>query len=833
MRGPTRLCAFIAGLMLAGGLATVAQSTAADPLFASAYRSHDTGVGWTGPRATAVGDLNGDGKPDVAVANYESTSVSILLGDGEGGFGQRTTYDAGGSGVGTMTVAIGDLNGDGHPDVAAGSYYSGSVTLLFGDGNGSFMMTSFATGTYPYCVEIRDLNGDGYSDLVMSSGTSTAIVSVFLGTGGGGFGPRTDFGTGLYPHGLAIGDVNGDGKLDLVTANNSPRTVSVLLGNGGGSFGAKHDFSTSGYAEQVVIGDLNGDGKPDLATANYNSSLVGTISVLLGNGDGTFGAANTNNGTWPSGTPGVALADLNSDGKRDLVAVNYATEGMVSVLLGNGAGVFTRSDFVSGSTPYAVVIADMNVDGKPDLVTTNYSPGTVAVLLGNGDATFGRVTPVPGNNSRFVALRDLNGDGRLDLVAGLLAGGTSVSLGNGDGSFGTEVDYPAGGSTVVFGDLNGDGKTDLVTISGANVSVLLGNGDGGFGAAASFPDAGNPTGLVLGDVNGDGALDVVTSHPIDYTKPYPYPPDTRVSVLLGNGNGLLGPATYFVTARGPRGLALADLNGDGNLDFVAACYDGNVVSALYGNGQGVFTGRTDFATAGARPISVAIADLDPDGIPDMLVANSGATSGPGLLSVLHGNGAGGFGSPAVFPVGRSAESVEVRDLNGDGALDVAVGCVGPGAISVLLGSGAGSFAGRADYGVGYQPGGLAVGDLNGDGSPDLLTGSTHRLATVLLNSRHPLVGVGPRQPIGFALLGATPNPARGRFHVDFSLPEAQPASIELFDVSGRRVDRRRIAGLGPGLHRIALEPRVLAPGVYLIRLNQGRRVATVRAIVIR
>src|SRR5260221_504281 len=254
----------ITGLVLAIGLGTSASHSVANPLFGAAFYSSATG---TGP----------------FIAPY--------------------------------CVAIGDLNGDGHLDVAAGNYYAGTISLLLGDGSGSFAVTQLATGSNPYTVVIRDLNGDGKSDLVMTSGSATATVSVFLGNGNGSFGVRTDFGTGPYPHGLAIDDVNGDGRLDLVTANN-PRTVSVLLGNGDGSFGAKHDFSTVDYAEGVVIGDLNGDGIPDLATQNYRGSgLPGTISVLIGNGDGSFGAANTSIGSWSdaSNPASLAIGDLNGE----------------------------------------------------------------------------------------------------------------------------------------------------------------------------------------------------------------------------------------------------------------------------------------------------------------------------------------------------------------------------------------------------------------------------------------------------------------------------------------------------------------------------------------
>jgi hypothetical protein len=227
----------------------------------------------------------------------------------------------------------------------------------------------------PYSVAIGDLNGDGNPDLAVANmGSNT--VSVLLGTGTGNFGAKTDFATGNGPYSVAIGDVSGDGKLDLVTANNSSSTVSVLLGTGTGSFGAKTDFATGAGTVFVAIGDLNGDGKPDLAVANFYSN---TVSVLLGTGTGSFGVkTDFASGTNPAS---VAIADLNGDGKPDLAVANFGSNA-ASVLLGTGTGSFgAKTDFATGGAPYWVAIRDLNGDGKPDLTVANRGSGTVSVLL--------------------------------------------------------------------------------------------------------------------------------------------------------------------------------------------------------------------------------------------------------------------------------------------------------------------------------------------------------------------------------------------------------------------------------------------------------------------
>jgi hypothetical protein len=179
----------------------------------------------------AIGNLNGDGKPDLVVANLNSITVSVLLGNGDGTFGTRTDFATGSN---PLSVAIGDLNGDGKSDLATASRYSNSVSVLLGNGNGTFgVKTDFATGTQPYCAAIGDLDGDGNSDLAVANYSSNT-VSVLLGRGDGTFGAKTDFGTGNTPWFVAIGDLNRDGKLDLGTANGTSNSVSVLLNAGSG-----------------------------------------------------------------------------------------------------------------------------------------------------------------------------------------------------------------------------------------------------------------------------------------------------------------------------------------------------------------------------------------------------------------------------------------------------------------------------------------------------------------------------------------------------------------------------------------------------------------------
>jgi hypothetical protein len=343
------------------------------------------------PDSVAIGDFNGDGKRDLAVANSGSKNVSVLLGNGAGSFGKPRNFAAG---AGQTSVAIGDFNGDGNPDLAvtnSGSSNSGSgnVSVLLGNGAGRFgTPRNFVVGRLPASVAIGDLNRDGNPDLAVANrGSSSISVSVLLGNGDGTFGAARNFALNSGPTSVAIGDFNGDGNPDLALARRA-YVVSVLLGNGDGTFGAKTDFGVGLGPSSVAIEDLNGDGNPDLAVAASGSykQQPGTVSILLGNGAGNFGAATKfAAGFYPYS---IAVRDLNRDNKPDL-AVSNATVGSgfghVSILIGNGAGSFAAPKHLQvGLQPLSVAIGNLNAGSYPDLAVANASSNNVAVLLNGG-----------------------------------------------------------------------------------------------------------------------------------------------------------------------------------------------------------------------------------------------------------------------------------------------------------------------------------------------------------------------------------------------------------------------------------------------------------------
>ena len=356
----------------------------------------------TAPLAEVVADLNRDGKPDLVVANSVSNTVSVLLGNGDGTFQAAQNYAVGQDPV---SVAVGDFNGDGRLDLAVANNQSSNVSILLGNGDGTFqtartipivgMNPPFVN---PLSVAVGDVNRDGKADLVVSvsfPGTLSSLagsVYVLLGNGDGTFQAQQQVAQALGR--VTLADLRGDGKLDVVLAsgimqNFSTTTIGVLLGNGDGTFQAEQFYNTGGVGpSNVAVADLNGDGKLDLVVANSQTISGGplgggNVGVLLGNGDGTFQAAQTfaiSNGAPTS----VAVGDFNGDGKPDLaVALEpNGVPGEVDVLPGNGDGTFRPGQLTAvGSNPLAVAVADFNRDGKPDLATANVNSNNVTVLL--------------------------------------------------------------------------------------------------------------------------------------------------------------------------------------------------------------------------------------------------------------------------------------------------------------------------------------------------------------------------------------------------------------------------------------------------------------------
>jgi hypothetical protein len=560
---------------------------------------------------------------------------------------------------------------------------------------------------------------------------------------------------------------------------------------------------------------------------------------------------------------GIAIGDLNGDGNPDLVVPNYTTAHNVSVVLGNGDGTFgPRNDYGAGMGNVSVAIADLDLDGQLDVVATDEG-GKVWILRGRGDGTLGAATGIPVANGivAHVKVGDLNGDRKPDLVTATFDGPVSVLLGNGDGTFAPDVDYPGvGGLCVAIGDLNGDGNPDLATpaypccFPGANtVLVLLGNGDGTFRPGQSFAAGGSLAGLQsvsIADLDSDGNPDMVVGDV------------GHICVLMGDGAGGFPKLATFLAHHGDgpwpyqgQEVGVGDLNGDGKPDIVVADeWDPSPPSApgllvFLGNGDGTFCENLVY---GARSsYAVAIGDVNGDAKADLVsVGEVLLNTGPDPIKLdleVHpsevdlGSDREWITATIELPRPYRVSEIDVSSIRLNGAVRPSRSSIDDGELTLkfawadvretlvpgrrvpvtLVAAMGGDRLRGADWirvkGKIHRPG----SDQGGD---PLATGTFAGTAL-----RDPRAAAGADAAAAFAL--QPQNPARGRIDVRFLLAGPEPATLDVFDVSGRRMMSREVASGSAGWHTVGLGEA--APGLYHIRLSQAGRSLTSRVAVIR
>jgi hypothetical protein len=580
------------------------------------------------PSAIAVGDFNHDGKLDIAVGGGSSGvgthELWVLLGNGDGTFqaplgNTMTDYQ--------YFVVAGDFNGDGNLDLVTGS--STDTWILLGNGNGTFQQAVLIgngdVGPYGNSAAVGDIDGDGKLDLaIANSGHQVnnnipGTVTILLGTGAGTFLPPLVVQAGVYPYSVQLADFDGDGKLDLAAANTGDSHIEIFRGNGDGTFQAGTNYPVgANWMSTIAVADFNGDGLPDVAAS---SAFTDNVSVLLSKRDGEFhDVATYGTGTQPYA---IATGDFNGDGKLDLAVADSGTNATdlnskkVSVLLGNGDGTFAAAvNYSVGTLASSVATADFNGDGKLDLAVVNHGDGTISILLGNGDGTFQAAIAYPaGTNAISLAVADFNGDGRLDLAVGSLGASNatqiSILLGNGDATFQAALNSTipsADVDAISAADFNGDGKLDLAVASygSNNVTIMLGDGNGNFQASPNPLGALGPVSVVAGDLDGDGKADLVVGNYFT----------SQIAVFLGNGDGSFQSPNYYKIGNDPVGIAIADLNGDSRPDLAVVNVNDHFVSIFAGKGDGTFEDGVNYG-ASKGPSAVVVGDFNSDGKPDL------------------------------------------------------------------------------------------------------------------------------------------------------------------------------------------------------------------------
>jgi hypothetical protein len=707
-------CTFISNL--------TAATTSPDFFTAPAYPlGITTGGAYAFPIATT--DFNHDGVSDVVTAFSNLTdspnTVSVLIGLKNGTFKPAVNYSITGLAV---NIGVGDLNNDGREDIVVLSASpSTAINILLGNGDGTFQKPRqlFVPGEGRSGLAVGDFNGDGDLDIAFNNGNKGVVV--LLGKADGTFQAPVTYSAGPLPVSLATADLNGDGKLDLVVANN--HFAEILLGNGDGTFQpAVQGPDTAG---QILLADVNNDGKLD---------LISGLGVALGNGNGTFQAEVP----YPTSAGGLSVAaiDLNGDGKLDVI-LSLSSDHSIGVLLGNGNGTFQPpSQYLVADQPRSLVAGKFGSIQSPGIAVTDVSalatngssnPGVeVALSNSNGALLAPPVTVGNGGGSFAAAVGDLNGDGKLDV---LVTNGVDLTAQFGNGDFTFQPPTPVlssnlGAGAMAIGDLNGDKQQDIVVVTGtgstsSSVAVLLNTGSGTFASPVLYPlpEPVNCT-IALGDFNGDHKLDIAISS-CNKT--------SSLEILLNNGDGTFKAATETEVvniSQSQQSFALGDFNGDGKLDIATITYTSEDVSQITifpGKGDGTFSAPVNYP---APTLSgyIRSADFNGDGKLDLVAGGSNIYGS--YVSVLLNNGSGAFSDPVNSPAGSGPSYLTVGDFNHDGKQDIAtINSAGFPLISVLNGNGDGTFQPFTSVLADSNQARTAVfaGDFNGDNKLDLLT----------------------------------------------------------------------------------------------------------------
>lgn len=748
-----------------------------------------------GVAASVPGDFNRDGRVDIAVADTGG-SVGIYQGDGTGRFAFASFLT-----VGTLpsALAVSDFNEDGIPDLAYVDRTANAVNILVGDGAFNFTApgTPFATGTSPSAIVVGDFNSDGIADFAVANSGSNN-VSIARGTGAGSYAPGGTIAVCNQPTGIVQGLFDGFAGVDLAVVCQGSSTLQVVSGSPGGTFSPPGGaLPTINVPLALATFDFNLDGVLDLVMTHPADN---TVRVWRGNAGGGFALPGT---TYPAGNTPTALSigDFNADGRTDVAVANQGGR-RVTVLTSDAFGGLTplaAGPFRSGDGSIGVSSADIDRDGRSDLIVTNSISPYVDVLVGRVPASVSILTiaPVSANlgsavtitasvtpstatgtvtfydGARPLGTATITGPGNASLTTIMIAAGArkiravyggsathaiavsaptnyTVSAGAATG-FGspTNVTLPnVTGPSFALGDFDGDGKVDLVTTSAASALVLLrGNGTGGFILpATTIATPLTPAGVTAVDFNRDGRLDIV------------YADSIEVWLVPGNGNGTFGaPAVLFgndgflmlessdfnmdgapdvvyhtgasvfiVDGRGggygafplafTSSVEPADFNNDGFPDLLAAMSNAPAQTVAVGNGDISFAATQPPASGPFTQRFATAADFNGDGNPDA----AGGEIGGNQVAVQPGLGNGNLGPAVNVPTGAGPLTGVAGDFNGDGRQDLAIANGGTNTITIALGNGNGTFQAPNSIVVGAQPSRIGVADLNGDGRSDLI-----------------------------------------------------------------------------------------------------------------
>ncbi|MCX8066170.1 MAG: VCBS repeat-containing protein [Candidatus Hydrogenedentes bacterium] len=683
----------------------------------------------------AVGDFNKDGAPDLAVSNYDKSTVAILIRDPEkGNFKLHEDYTVG---INPGMLAVSDLDIDSYLDIVVANQGEDTVSVLYGKEEGKFeeaIKINLSTGSRPSAVCVGDVNKDGKPDLLVAeSGTNS--IALLVNEGNRNLGNLYSISSGRSPRWLLLTDLDNDSETDLVVSNRDDNNISVLLSKEGSLFGVRKDYQTGLYPRTVESIDLDGDGYKDLIVANPGSK---NYSIFKNNTQGDFLSLGTIDSV---GSPfRFILEDVNLDGIKDIISVLYGEIklstgeikegplGSAEILKGEQGGTFRFIKLINlGIGSADIALEDLNADTHKELIFTLSGLNKVGIWYGNSnlyEKAEERVNFEDG--AGLLIATNIDSTPKKELI---IASATTpvfhtakledknlISLGK--WLLGSPV------QTLLAEKIDsGNNSTDLLLIErgSSNVTAYLNNGEGVFQKKGEFsvkdPSISHkplPNAIATGDVNGDGFIDLVTSNPST----------DSISVLLGDGTGNFSSAKETIVGNYPTAVKLSDVNRDNKLDllFVSSKDPSDPDDQApprfvvwFGNGDGTFNKDTQkrYATESA-PKGLLLVDLDRDGDSDVLTIHPSS----GTVVLFGAKQDGSFVNLDSIYIGKYIKSVYNWDINNDGTPDI-VSINGDGTLTVLLNNGNMRFS-TLFYYVAHAPISGAPFDIDGDAIWDVI-----------------------------------------------------------------------------------------------------------------
>ncbi|MEQ9423810.1 MAG: FG-GAP-like repeat-containing protein, partial [Cyclobacteriaceae bacterium] len=650
------------------------------------------------PYYSVLEDFNEDGELDIAVANTNSSNISILLGNGSGGFDPSNNYQVEGGPAG---ISLQDFNNDNKWDLVCANAFSASISILFGNGDGSFSSaTNYSVGLTPFDVKVLKVNSDEYWDLVVSNSSANSL-SILLGNSDGTFNSAAFYEVGNSPNDMSLFDLDGNEYLDLAVPLLSDNQVKIIKNDGSGNFVQHSTYDVGVKPGSVFSEDFNNDDLPDLLVTHLESTF---ISILLNNGEGEFVKTDINT---EQKSRHANFTQLNDDENIDFILTtsNGLSNHRIEFYFGDGEGDFTWQFNLESGSPLSTQLGNFDGDDMLDLILVNNNENDISFHKGLSNNNF-KTTPVFGGetfNSNDLISEDFNLDGFADLVISHSTG-LGVSYGDGNGNFSDVTNYDVNGRKTDIGLLNGDEFVDIALANqGADaVTILLGSSSGEFNNIVNYPVGDGPWDVAIGKINQDDFNDIVTANLSS----------DDVTVYYGTSEGTFANKIDFDVGDQPIAVSLGDLNGDNRLDIVTANLGSNSISILYADTDGSFEEKIDLGV-GVKPNDIQIYNFNDDSFQDIIVTHSNSD----FISILYGNLDGDFDASNTL-IGDGQSDLHIADLNNDGFNDLTL--LSEGRAKILQNNNGIFDLNSSPYAMGQTAKNIVLSDFNEDDKIDIV-----------------------------------------------------------------------------------------------------------------